>query len=66
MIGLGLHLVRGLMGRRARWEEETGAVATEYGLILTFIAVVIVAAVIAFGVILNGMYESAAPALSGS
>lgn len=39
--------------------NEVGAVGTEYGLILTFIAVVIIAAVIAFGIVLNGLFEQA-------
>jgi len=45
---------------------EIGAVGTEYGLVLTFIAVVIIAAVIAFGLVLNGLYEQAPSSFAGS
>jgi Flp pilus assembly pilin Flp len=46
-----------LSGLRARWVDETGAVATEYVLLLVFIAVVIVAAVTIFGITLAGKYK---------
>ncbi|HEX6231426.1 MAG TPA: Flp family type IVb pilin [Actinomycetota bacterium] len=49
------------MDRRARWADES--VSTEYGLILFFIAAVIIGAVIAFGVILVSLFEQAPPAL---
>lgn len=57
----GLYLLRSLMDRRARWADES--VSTEYGLILFFIAAVIIGAVIAFGVILVSLFEQAPPAL---
>jgi Flp pilus assembly pilin Flp len=44
-------------GLRDRWVDETGAVATEYVLLLVFIAVAIVAAVTIFGVTLAGKYK---------
>jgi Flp pilus assembly pilin Flp len=44
-------------GLRARWADETGAVATEYVLVLVFIAVVIVAAVTIFGISLADKYK---------
>ena len=59
MFEVGLDLIRGLVGRRTRQDDETGAVSTEYGLVLFFIAVVIIAAVIAFGLALNNLYEQA-------
>ena len=37
--------------------DQRGAVATEYGLILTLVVLVIVIAVAAFGVTLTGLFE---------
>jgi Flp pilus assembly pilin Flp len=38
--------------------EERGAVSTEYGLLLVFIAVAIVAAATAFGVAVSGLFDT--------
>lgn len=44
---------------RARMLNEDGAVATEYVLLLTFIAIAIIAVVIAFGSRLTGLFNGA-------
>lgn len=44
---------------RARMLNEDGAVATEYVLLLTFIAIAIIAVVIAFGGRLTGLFNTA-------
>lgn len=66
MFEVGLDLIRSLVGGRTRPDDETGAVSTEYGLVLFFIAVVIIAAVIAFGLALNDLYEQAPSSFSVS
>lgn len=44
-------------------ESERGATATEYALLCGFIALVIVIGVAAFGVALNGYYDTAVGAV---
>jgi Flp pilus assembly pilin Flp len=44
-------------GLRGRFAGEKGAVATEYVLLLIFIAAVIIGAVMAFGITLGGKYK---------
>jgi Flp pilus assembly pilin Flp len=46
--------------------DEAGAVATEYGLTLLFIALAIVLAATAFGVALSGLFEQGPPAFPAS
>ncbi len=45
--------------------DEEGASAVEYGLLVGLIAVVIIAAVVALGGSLNGMFESIDDGLNG-
>jgi len=49
---------------RARFEDETGAVATEYALLLTLIALAIVAASTALGLAIAGKLQSGADCLN--
>ncbi len=51
---------------RDRFAAENGAVATEYVLLLIFIAVVIVGAATAFGVVLSNKYRDACGALGST
>jgi Flp pilus assembly pilin Flp len=46
--------------------DQRGAVATEYGLILTLVVLVIVIAVAAFGVSLTGLFEQGPEAFPAS
>lgn len=46
--------------------REDGAVATEYGLLLVFIALAIIAAVIVLGTILDGIFTDAGTELGGA
>lgn len=48
---------------RLRVSAEDGAVATEYVLLLTFIAIAIIAVIVAFGGQLAGMFQSSCNAL---
>lgn len=41
-----------------RWSHEKGATATEYSILLGFIAIVIVAGVGLFGTSLNGLFNA--------
>lgn len=45
----------GAAGLLARCRREDGAVATEYGLILALVAMAIMAAIVAFGLVLMDM-----------
>ena len=38
------------------WEQEKGATATEYGILVGFIAMAIVVGIGAFGIALNGVF----------
>jgi pilus assembly protein Flp/PilA len=42
------------------WNDESGATAVEYGLMVALIAVVIIVAVTALGVNLQGMFQGVA------
>jgi Flp pilus assembly pilin Flp len=53
-------------GVRDKLRREDGAVATEYGLLLVFIALAIIAAVVALGIILRGIFTNASTSLSAS
>jgi pilus assembly protein Flp/PilA len=44
---------------RARFSREDGAAATEYGLLLALVAIVIIGALIALGLALNDVFTSA-------
>ena len=46
--------------RSARIQKDRGAVATEYGLLLLLIALVIIIAVTAFGVAVAGLFQQGA------
>ena len=54
---IGAVVVAGLL---ARFRREDGAVATEYGLILFLVAIAIIAAIAAFGVVLVDMLGTGA------
>jgi Flp pilus assembly pilin Flp len=51
---------------RQGFEDQTGAVATEYVLLLIFIAVVIVGAATAFGLALSNKYQEACGAFGAT
>jgi pilus assembly protein Flp/PilA len=51
---------------RHRFPREDGAVATEYGLLLVLIALVIIGAVIFLGDVLFGIFDDAGNELSGA
>jgi Flp pilus assembly pilin Flp len=50
-------------GVREKLHREDGAVATEYGLLLVFIALAIIAAVVALGIILSNIFTNASTSL---
>ena len=53
------------MGRFGKlWQEEEGAAAVEYSLLLAFIALVIIGAVSLLGQAVNGIFGKAAAQLS--
>jgi Flp pilus assembly pilin Flp len=52
------------MGFRARFEDERGAVATEYVLLLALIALAIIGAVTALGIVLAGRFSDASSQLA--
>lgn len=51
---------------RARFSREDGAVATEYGLLLVLIALAIIAAAVALGLAIAGVFSSGAETLSSN
>jgi pilus assembly protein Flp/PilA len=55
-----------MAGFRGRFENEDGAVATEYALLLTLIALAIVLAATALGTAIAGKFSSACTQLGGS
>jgi Flp pilus assembly pilin Flp len=54
------------VGFRGRFENEDGAVATEYALLLTLIALAIVAAATALGAAIKGKFIDACNSLGGT
>lgn len=50
---------------RARFSREDGAVATEYGLLLVLIALAIIAAALALGLAIAGVFTDASNELGG-
>jgi Flp pilus assembly pilin Flp len=50
-------------GFRSRFEDETGAVATEYVLLLTLIALAITVGMIALATAINAKFQDAADTL---
>jgi len=55
-----------LLGVRARFEDESGAVATEYALLLALIALAIIGAVTALGLAISAKFSTACATLGGS
>lgn len=53
------------MGLRSKLRREDGAVATEYALLLVLIALAIIAAAIALGLAIAGVFQSGADTLGG-
>jgi pilus assembly protein Flp/PilA len=49
-----------------RITDETGAVATEYGLLLVLVALAIVVAATALGVAISGVFSRGSSSLSGA
>lgn len=49
---------------RARFAREEGAVTTEYGLLIVFIALVVIAGMALLAAALNGMFSDASGELS--
>lgn len=52
------------LARRLEARDELGAVATEYGLLLAMIALVIVTALVAFGLAVLGLLRAGADAFA--
>lgn len=50
---------------RARFSREDGAVTTEYGLLVVFIALAVIAGMIILAVAINGMFDKAGNSLGG-
>ncbi len=50
---------------RARFSREDGAVTTEYGLLVVFIALAVIAGMIVLAIAINGMFGDAGTALNG-
>jgi Flp pilus assembly pilin Flp len=51
---------------RSRFEDETGAVGTEYGLLLFLIAIVFTAGAVALGLAINDKLQAGADCLNGA
>lgn len=51
---------------RSRFEDETGAVGTEYGLLLFLIAIVFTAGAVALGLAINAKLQAGADCLNGA
>lgn len=67
LLGLYTRMQSMWLGLRSRFEDESGAVATEYALLLSLIALAIVAAAIALGTnIAAKLQESADCIASGA
>ena len=66
LLGLYVRIQTAIFGLRARFEDETGAVATEYALLLTLIALAIVAAATALGLAIAGKFTTACNSLGGT
>ena len=54
------------LGLRSRIEDESGAVATEYALLLTLIALAIIASATALGLAIAGKFTDACNTLGGA
>ena len=54
------HMSYAWMSLRGLWIQEKGATATEYSILIGFIALVIVAAVGLFGIALDGVFTGLA------
>lgn len=50
---------------RARFAREDGAVTTEYGLLIVFIAIAVIAGMMLLAAALNGMFSDASGELGG-
>lgn len=57
---MGAMIGAGVAGLVARFRREDGAVATEYGLVLALVAMAIMAAIVAFGLVLLDMLGTGA------
>lgn len=57
------HLNRALSSLCGLWTQEKGATATEYSVLVGFVAIVIVAGVGLFGTSLNGVYTGLSTSL---
>ena len=66
LLGLFVRMQALWAGIRNHVEDETGAVATEYALLLTLIALAIIAAATALGLAIAGRFSSACTTLSGT
>jgi Flp pilus assembly pilin Flp len=64
MLGLYTRLQSGWVHLTRRFRDETGGVATEYGLLLFLIAIVITAGAIALGSAINAKLNSTANCLN--
>jgi len=53
------------LGFRARFEDEDGAVATEYALLLVLVALAIIVGATALGIAINAKLNSAATTVNG-
>jgi pilus assembly protein Flp/PilA len=66
LLGLYTRIQAVLFGLRSRFEDETGAVATEYALLLTLIALAIIAAATALGLAIAAKFTQACNTLGGT
>ena len=66
LLGLFTRVQTWWFATRERFEDESGAVATEYALLLLLIALAIVGAATALGTAIAGKFSNACAQLSGS
>ncbi|MET4133931.1 Flp family type IVb pilin [Pseudarthrobacter sp. PvP090] len=57
MTGLMVSMLSFIAGVKDKFESEKGATATEYGLLVGLIAIILVGGVGIFGTALNGFFE---------
>ncbi len=60
LLSLFTRLQTAYLGLRSRIEDENGAVATEYALLLVFVAIAIIAGATALGIAINDRLQDAA------
>ena len=66
LLALYTRIQAALLGFQVRFENEDGAVATEYALLLTLIALAIIVAATALGLAIAGKFSQACTTLGGA